>query len=114
MILTAIAFFSLSAILGMLLLAFVLKGKHTPKAVVFTHGPLALIGIILLVIYCVQNKPNPFESIILFLIAATSGVIMVAKDLSGKTIPKWLAVTHGLIAVGGFILLLMFQVNMNC
>lgn len=108
MIVTAVAFFALAAILGMLLLTFVLKGKETPKAVVFTHGPLAAIGLVLLIIYCFQEGPGPVESIILFAIAAAGGVIMLMRDLTGKTIPKWLAIVHGLVAVGGFVCLLVF------
>ena len=107
MIYTAIAFFALAAILGMILLSYVLKGKETPKGVVFTHGPLAAIGLVLLIIYTVNN-PGPVESIVLFTIAALGGVVMLVKDLSGKPIPKWLAVVHGLIAVSGFIFLLVF------
>lgn len=111
MIIAAMAFLSLAAILGMLLLPFVLRGKHTPKALVFTHGPLALIGIILLSVYCFRNDPDPMDSLILFLIAATGGIILVARDLLGKTIPKWLAIAHGLIAISGFICLLVFQIK---
>jgi hypothetical protein len=108
MIPTAIGFFALAAILGMLLLGFVLKGKHTPKAIVFTHGPLAAIGLLLLVIYCI-SAPGPMESMILFLVAAAGGIIMVVRDLMGKTIPKWLAVVHGLVAAAGLVFLLIFQ-----
>lgn len=107
MIYTAIAFFALAAILGMILLSFVLKGKETPKGVVFTHGPLAAIGLVLLIIYTIDN-PGPTESVVLFIIAALGGVVLVIRDLSGKSIPKWLAVAHGLIAVTGFIFLLVF------
>ncbi len=107
MIYTAIAFFALAAVLGMVLLSFVLKGKETPKGVVFTHGPLAAIGLVLLIIYTINN-PGPVESIVLFIIAALGGVVLVIRDLSRKPIPKWLAVLHGLIAVSGFIFLLIF------
>jgi peptidoglycan/LPS O-acetylase OafA/YrhL len=107
MIYTAIAFFALAAILGMVLLSFVLKGKETPKGIVFTHGPLAAIGLILLIIYTINN-PGPIESIVLFTIAALGGVVLVVRDLSKKPVPKWLAVVHGLIAVSGFIFLLVF------
>lgn len=107
MIYTSIAFFALAAILGMILLSYVLREKETPKGVVFTHGPLAAIGLILLIIYTV-NQPGPVESIVLFTIAALGGVVMLVKDLSGKKIPKWLAVLHGLLAVSGFIFLLVF------
>lgn len=108
MIITAIGLFALAAMLGMMLLSFVLSGKETPKAVVFTHGPLAVAGLILLIIYGAKRGPGPIESIILFAIAAAGGLIMVARDLTGKPIPKWLAIAHGLIAVVGFVLLLIF------
>ncbi len=109
MIITAIAFFSLAAIIGMVLLSFVLKGKKPSRALVFTHGPLALTGIILLIAYSANHKPSPTDALILFIIAATGGIILVARDLMGKTIPKWLGVLHGLIAVVGFVCLLIFQ-----
>ena len=87
MIYTSIAFFALAAVLGMILLSFVLKGKETPKGVVFTHGPLAVIGLVLLIIYTVKN-PGPVESIVLFVIAALGGLILVIRDLTNKPIPK--------------------------
>lgn len=108
MIYTAIALFALAAILGMVLLTFVLQGKETPKGVVFTHGPLAAAGLVLLIIYAFQQSPGPVEAIVLFAIAATGGIILVVRDLSGKAIPKWLAVIHGLTAVTGFVFLLVF------
>ena len=113
MIITAIAFFSLAALLGMFLLTFVLKGKETPKAVVFTHGPLAVIGLVLLVIYAFQHKPGPIEAIILFAVAASGGFFMLYRDLTNKPIPKWLAVVHGLLAVAGFAMLLYFAFGGN-
>ena len=108
MIFASIAFFSLAAVLGMLLLSYVLRGKETPKGVVFTHGPLAAIGVILLIIYAFDNPPGPIESIVLFIIAALGGLILVTRDLLRKPIPKWLAVTHGLVAITGFVFLLIY------
>lgn len=108
MIYTAIAFFALAAILGMVLLTFVLQGKETPKGVVFSHGPLAVIGLVLIIIYAFREGPGPIEAIVLFIIAAAGGLMMIVRDLSGKPVPKWLAIAHGLIAVTGFIFLLVF------
>ena len=108
MIYTAIALFSLAALLGMFLLGFVLKGKETPKAVVFTHGPLAAAGLVLLIIYAIDRSPGPLESIVLFSMAAAGGVVMLYRDITGKGIPKWLAIVHGLLAIAGFAWLLYF------
>jgi hypothetical protein len=105
---TAIAFFALAAILGMLLLSFVLKGNKTPRAVVFTHGPLAITGVVLLIVYSSGQEPGPAESIILFAIAAAAGIMMVVRDLAGKVVPKWLGIVHGVVAMAGFIMLLVF------
>ncbi|MDQ3022305.1 MAG: hypothetical protein M3R36_17305 [Bacteroidota bacterium] len=69
MIYTSIVFFSLAAILGMVLLSFILSNKATPKAIVFTHGPLAAVGLILLIIYTVNSTAGSIESVILFVMA---------------------------------------------
>src|SRR6187200_1323987 len=108
LIYAAIGFFALAALLGMYLLSFVLQGKETPKAIVFTHGPMAAIGVVLLIIYAMKGGPSPTESLVLFVLAALGGLYMVFRDLSGKPIPKFLAVGHGLLAVAGFVLLLIF------
>jgi hypothetical protein len=104
----AIAFFSLAALLGAFLLVFVLKDKETPKAVVISHGLLAATGLVLLVVYVFNHRPGPVEALILFVLAATGGFIMAYRDFTGKKVPKWLAVAHGMLAVTGFVVLLFF------
>ena len=108
MIISAIVFFSLAALLGIFLLTFVLRGKHTPKAVTFTHGPLAAMGLVLLIIYAFQYRPAPIESLLLFVTAAVGGFVLAALDLTRISVPRWLALLHGLIAVAGLILLVKF------
>lgn len=98
----------MAALLGMYLLTFVLRGKETPKAIVFSHGPLAVIGVVLLIIYILKGGPNPWESLVLFALAAVGGGYILFRDLTGRPIPKILAVGHGLLAVVGFVLLLVF------
>jgi hypothetical protein len=111
LIYASIGFFALAALLGMYLLSFVLQGKETPKTIVFTHGPMAVIGLVLLIIYAVKGGPNPTESLVLFILAAIGGLYMISRDLTGKPIPKFLAVGHGLLAVAGFIFLLIFALR---
>lgn len=111
MIISAIAVFALAAILGMVLLSYVLNNKETPKGVAFIHGPFAAAGLVLLIIYAFKNSPAPVESIVIFTIAALGGMILITRDLIGKSIPKWFAVLHGSLAVVGFIFLILYQVN---
>lgn len=108
MIISTIVLFSLAALLGIFLLTFVLRSKQTPKAVTFTHGPLAATGLVLLIIYSLQNSPAPIASLVLFVIAATGGIVLITLDLTRRIVPKWLALMHGLIAVTGLILLLRY------
>ncbi|WP_442499363.1 hypothetical protein [Methylobacter sp. sgz302048] len=108
MIIAAIVLFSLAALLGIFLLTFVLRGKETPKAVTFIHGPIAFTGLVLLIVYAFQYSPAPIASLILFIIAALGGFVLIARDLTTSSMPKWLALLHGLIAVAGFVLLLKF------
>lgn len=112
MIYTIIVVFSVAAILGITLLSFVLRNKETPKALVFLHGPVAAIGLILLIYFVVTTGANLVMSIVLFVIAVLGGIILVSRDFMGKPIPKWLAVVHGLIAVTGFLYLLNYTFNM--
>jgi hypothetical protein len=106
----ATGFFSLAIILGMILLAFVMGGKETPKAVVFTHGPLAAIGLVLLIVYLFDAAPSPIESVILFVMAATGGLYMFYKDLTGKKVPRALAIGHAILAIAGFVFLLVYAI----
>lgn len=108
MLITAILIFALTALLGLYLLSFVLRKKDTPKGVAFTHGPLGAIGIVILLIYSVLYTPKPIVSLIIFIIAALGGFVLIYRDLTGKTLPRWLAITHGSIAVIGFLTLLVF------
>ncbi len=111
MLTISIALFSLSAIFGLILISYVLRGKETPKGIVFLHGPLAGAALIILIIYVVKNTISPAPSMILFIVAAIGGVIMVIRDFTGKPVPKPLAVAHGLIAITGFVLLVIFALK---
>ena len=108
MLITAIIFFAIAAMLGMYLLSFVLQNQNTPKGVAFTHGPMAATGLVILIVYAILHKPAPIISIIIFIMAAMGGVMLILKDLMGKPIPKWMAIGHGVTAVIGFIFLLVF------
>ena len=108
---TAIALFALAAILGMYLISFVLQSKETPKAFAFIHGLFAATALVLLIVHTVNTNVDLIEAIVLFVIAALGGFIMIIRDLTGKSVPKSLAVVHGLLAVSGFIFLLVYTFN---
>jgi hypothetical protein len=104
----AIAIFGMTAIFGMYLLSLILRTKATPKGVTIIHGVMAVIAVVLLIIYCFMHQPGPWVSIIVFLLAASGGFILNYRDITGKSVPKWLGVIHGLTAITGFALLIGF------
>lgn len=111
MILITILVFILAALLGLTLLIYVLKNKNTPKGVAIIHGTVAASGIILLIIYSFTNASKPYLPLIIFILAALGGFYMMYRDITNKTLPKWLAVGHGVIALIAFLLLLAFAMN---
>ena len=108
MLISTIILFAIAAVLGVVLITKVLQDKETPKAVVFSHGAAAATALVLLIIaYLNQGDSLLMISMLIFIVAALGGFIMFGRDLSEKTIPKWLAVIHALAAVTGFVLLLI-------
>ena len=103
-----IALFAIAAIIGLIILKNWLTSATTSRATVYAHGIFAAAGLVLLFIYFMKNaQQNIKTSLILFAVAAVAGFYMFFQDLKGKFSPTWLAVIHGLVAVAGFVFLLM-------
>jgi uncharacterized membrane protein HdeD (DUF308 family) len=109
MIYAAIILFALAALLGIIILIKWLTKKDASKAVVYSHGIVAAIALVILVVYALQNKTNyPQVSLILFIVAALFGFYMFFRSLQNKMSPLTVAFIHALLAVGGFVMLLAF------
>lgn len=109
MLYVTIALFALAAIVGIIILKNWLTSANTSRTVVYLHGIFAAGGLILLIIFALQNPGNyPVASIVLFVIGALGGFYMFADTLRKKISPIWLAVVHALIGVAGFLMLLFF------
>ena len=108
MIVAAIIIFCLAALGGIVLLTYVLRSKPTPKGLSMIHGGAAFVGVVLLVIFAITSDAEyrHVPSILLFVIAAIGGGVLAWRDISGKSVPKWLAVVHGLVAATGLGILL--------
>ncbi|HTO23799.1 MAG TPA: hypothetical protein VMQ10_15100, partial [Spirochaetia bacterium] len=67
------------------------------------------VSLVLLVVYSIIRSPAaPIVALILFVIAALGGFTLFGIDLATQKPPKWLGVVHGLVAVAGFVFLLVF------
>ena len=111
MLYTIIVLFALAAVVGLIILKNWLTGQNTSRAIIYTHGIFAALGLVLLIVYYFQNGAKSVQtSIILFLIAAIAGFYMFFRDLKGIMSPTWLAIVHGLVAVAGFVLIVLMVI----
>lgn len=108
MLLLMIIIFLLVALGGIFLISFILRDKNTPKGIAIIHGGAGASGILLLAFYCLLYKPVPILPLVLFILAASIGIILLHQDLSKNNSPKKLALLHGIIALLAFISLIYF------
>lgn len=108
MLITTIILFALAAVLGLVLITKVFKDEDTPKAVVYSHGAAAAVGLVLLILaYINQGGSLLMTSVLIFVVAALGGFVLFGRDITDRSIPKWLSIVHALAAVTGFVLLLI-------
>jgi hypothetical protein len=110
MILIPIILLGLAALLGFTLLMYVLGGKDTPKAITLLHGLFAFSGIVALILLALYSPYKLWLSLGIFVVAALGGFYLLFKDLTDR-IPKPVAVIHGLLALAGFVVLLVSVFN---
>lgn len=111
MLYTIVVLFALAALLGLYLISFVLQKKETPKAIALMHGLLAVIAFVLLIVHTLNTGADLIQAIVIFGIAALGGIVLFMRDIAGRSLPKALAVIHGLLAVTGFVFLLIYAFN---
>lgn len=105
---TAIGMFTTAALIGLYMLSLVLQKKPVPKGAAITHGLLAATALVLLVADMIETGADTVQIIGLFAITALGGIVLFARDLTGRSLPKSLAIVHGMLAVTGFIFLLIY------
>jgi hypothetical protein len=108
---SSIVLFGLAALIGIYLIAFVLQNKLPPKSVAIVHGLLAATALVLLIVHMYNTGADLVQAVVIFVIAALGGIVLFIRHLTGKSLPKGLAVVHGLLAVTGFIFLLAYTLN---
>jgi len=109
MIIASIVLFAISAVLGLTILIKWLTQKSASKGVIYSHGIFAATALVILVAYAAQNPDNfPKASLALFVLSAIVGFVMFFRDLKHKMSPTGVAIAHALVAVCGFVALLLF------
>ncbi len=114
MLFTIIIFFLFAAVLGAVVLTAILQNRPTPKPVVFIHGIIAGLALLMLITYVALGHTSTLliTSLVLFVLAALGGLTMFTIDMSGRPVPKALALGHPLLAVISVILLIVYFVQL--
>jgi len=105
----SVLFLLAAVIIGLTLLLYILKNKNTPKALVFSHGFFATLGLLALIVYALFHQIQLLMPAAIFVVAAMGGLILAWRDLIGLSLPKSLAIGHGLIALLGIIVLFCYM-----
>lgn len=99
----------IAAIFGLILISFVLTNKRPPRAVIILHGLFAAASLVLLIIYSYQHMvPQVIAVTAIFIIVALLGFFMAKLDITGKKLPKPIAVIHGAVAACTLLYLIYF------
>ncbi len=109
MIYWPVILFAIAAVGGLTLGIMKFSGKDLPWSVVIGHGIFAAAGLIVLIIYVLENTNNILMdiSLVLFLITAIGGFIVLSFHLRKMKQPDKLILIHGSAAIISFILLLI-------
>lgn len=112
---TATVLIAITAVGGLIMAGLRFAGKdYPPTSLAMLHGMLAASAVTLL-IYAAATVGLPglaIAAIVLFVLAAAGGVIMnLGYHWQHRALPKAIVVVHALVAVAGFILLIVATVT---
>ena len=108
---TSCALFLLAALGGLAMAGIRFSGNRNPPVwLAMAHGGLAVAGVALLA-FAVLAGGAPAAamwSLVLFLVAAAGGtVLFLAYEWKRELLPVWLVLVHAVVAVAGFLLLVV-------
>ena len=104
MLIASVVLFALVAVLGVSILVKWLNNASASRVVVYSHGAVAAVALVLLIVYALENSSNLIlVSTVTFVVAALGGFYMFFRDLQGKNSPMSIAYLHAALAVGGFV-----------
>ena len=111
MLQVAAGLFTLAALGGLVMAGIRFGRKHNPPAwLAMLHGLLAAAGITLLAYSAWAGQPpaSALLALLLFLLAAGGGAILsLAYKWRQRLLPSWLVIAHALLAVTGYVLVLL-------
>jgi|KBSMisStaDraftv2_1062788.scaffolds.fasta_scaffold199694_3 hypothetical protein len=106
----AIVLFAVAALGGLYMALVRFRGaERPPTGIALLHGALAAAGLIVLIVAVAGGTaPDAAKTaLVIFIVAALGGFYLFAQHLSKKALPIPVVVIHALVAVVGFVILLV-------
>jgi hypothetical protein len=106
----AAVLFAAAALGGLALAGLRLSGRELPPLwLAIVHGLAAATGLIMLIVAVIGSAASAQArwALGLFVVAALGGFALFSFHLRGRALPVPLVVIHGLVAVIGFVVLLL-------
>ncbi len=108
----SLALFAVAAVAGLTMAVMHFRGVSPPRTVVAAlHGLFAAAGLVVLLLALIKAgfEGRPGIAFGLLAAAALGGFVLLSSHVQGKRLPSGLVVGHGLLAVAGFVTLLLAQ-----
>ncbi len=112
MYLLSLGLFAVAAIGGLAMAIMHFRGISPPKtALAVLHGLFAASGLVVLLLALIKAgfSGKPGIAFGLLAVAALGGFVLLSSHAQGKRLPSALVVGHALLAVAGFVTLLLAQ-----
>jgi hypothetical protein len=109
-ILVALILFALAATGGVIMAVMRFSGRSTPPlGLAVVHGLAAASGLVVLIAGIAMGTTSTATTVglVLMVIAALGGFVLLSNHLRKKDLPIPIMVIHGLVAVAGFVTLLL-------
>lgn len=114
--LVAIVLFALAAVAGLSMAIMHFKGQSPPRAVLAVfHGLFAASGLVVLIVAVLEAHASnaPVVALGLLVLAALGGFGLLSFHLRKRALPSGVVVGHALLAVTGFVVLLVSALLMS-
>jgi hypothetical protein len=110
----ALVLFAIAALGGVTMAVMRFRGaERPPTGLALLHGAFAAAGIIVLIV-AMLSTPNPAQArtaLVLFIVAALGGFYLFAQHVQKRALPIPIILVHALIAVIGFLILLVVVIH---
>lgn len=107
-----LALFAIAALAGLTMAIMHFRGTNPPKTVLAVlHGLFAASGLIVLLLALIKTgfDGKPGIAFGLLVAAALGGFVLLGSHVQKKPLPSGLVVGHAVLAVAGFVVLLLAQ-----